>query len=78
MYYLQYTRTSIKFYSFYIIIIRPRKKLLVSCNGLIKERVGGSVNLKKYIFLICCDLCMFYVDWELGGQKKLWGRDFFE
>ena len=23
-------------------------------------------------------LCMFYVDWELGGQKKLLGRDFFE
>ena len=21
---------------------------------------------------------MFYVDWELGGQKKLWGRDIFE
>ena len=20
---------------------------------------------------------MFYVDWELGGQKKLRGRDFF-
>ena len=25
-----------------------------------------------------CVLCMFYVDWELGGQKKLKGRDFFE
>ena len=25
-----------------------------------------------------CVLCMFYDDWELGGQKKLWGRDFFE
>ena len=25
-----------------------------------------------------CVLCMFYVDWELGGQKKLEGRDFFE
>ena len=25
-----------------------------------------------------CVLCMFYVDWELGGVKKLSGRDFFE
>ena len=24
-----------------------------------------------------CVLCMFSVDWELGGQKKLQGRDFF-
>ena len=25
-----------------------------------------------------CVLCMFYVDWELGGPKKLKGRAFFE
>ena len=24
-----------------------------------------------------CVLCMFYVDWESGGWKKLKGRDFF-
>ena len=24
-----------------------------------------------------CDLWMFYVDRELGGQEKLKGRDFF-
>ena len=23
-----------------------------------------------------CVLCMFYVDWEFGGRKKLLGRDF--
>ena len=23
-------------------------------------------------------LCMFYVNWELAGQKKLKGRDYFE
>ena len=25
-----------------------------------------------------CVFCMFYGDWELGGRKKLSGRDFFE
>ena len=25
-----------------------------------------------------CVLCMFFLDWELGGRKKIWGRDFFE
>ena len=25
-----------------------------------------------------CDLCMFYIDWELGGQKKIKGKDLFE
>ena len=25
-----------------------------------------------------CVLCMFFVVWELGGQKNLQGRDFFE
>ena len=24
-----------------------------------------------------CVLCTFYVDWELGGWKKLWVKDFF-
>ena len=24
-----------------------------------------------------CVLCMFYIDWELGGRKKLKGRDLF-
>ena len=25
-----------------------------------------------------CVLCMFYIDLELGGRKKIKGRDFFE
>ena len=40
---------------------RPRRKK-VSCNGL--EKKG-------------CVLCMFYVEWELGGLKKLKGRFLF-
>ena len=53
----------------------------VSSNGPKKNRVGRSV--KTFIFgqffwsFKMCVLCMFYVDWELGGQKKLQGRDFF-
>ena len=38
-----------------------------------KNRVDRSVNFLSKM----CVLCMFYVDWELGGQKKIWGRDFF-
>ena len=46
-----------------------KKKLFVSCNGP-KNRVGRSV---KHFFLHNffdqkCVLCMFYVDWELGGR----------
>ena len=25
-----------------------------------------------------CVLCMFHVEWELGGQNTLGGRDFFD
>ena len=36
--------------------------------------------MNKKIFLIFlgqnCDLCMFYADWQLGGWKKLKGRDY--
>ena len=41
-----------------------------------KNRVGRSV--KNYFFHYCFGhvLCMFYVDWEFGGRKKLKGRDF--
>ena len=47
-------------------------------NCLFSAMVG-----KKHFFLLffwvkMCVLCMFYVDCELGGVKKLWGRDFFE
>ena len=49
--------------------------MFVSCNSLEKNRVGRLV--KKKIWSKMCVLCMFYVDWELGGWKKLKGRDFF-
>ena len=50
--------------------------LFVSCNGLKKNRIGRSV--KKLFFALffwskMCVLCMFYVDWELGGRKKTLG-----
>ena len=25
----------------------------------------------------CVFYALFYIDWESGGGKKLWGRDFF-
>ena len=51
---------------------RPRKKILfVFCNGPKKNRVDMLV--KNYFGLFFCSkicvLCMFYVDWELEGQK---------
>ena len=57
-----------------------KKKLFASCNGLKKNRVGRLVKKKLGIFFWSkmCVSCMFFVDWELGGRKKLKGRDFFE
>ena len=51
-----------------------KKILFVSCNGLKKNRV----RLVKKFFDQKCVLCIFYVDWELEGQKKLRGRVSFE
>ena len=51
-----------------------KKMLFVSCNGLKKNRVGRSVKLIFFALFFWSKLwvlCMFYVDWELGGQKKL-------
>ena len=45
-----------------------RKKLFVSCNSLKRNRVGRSALC---FWSKMCVLCMFYVDWELGGRKKL-------
>ena len=48
-------------------IYKAKKKILfVSCNGLLHYFLGSNV------------LCMFHVDWEVGGQKKPQGKDFFE
>ena len=41
-----------------------------------KNRVGRLGKKIDYFFTKMCVLCMFYVDWELKGWKKLWGRDF--
>ena len=55
------------------IIIRPKKILFVSCNGLKKNRVVRSeIFFFKFKFLFkMCVFCMFYVDYELEGQNKL-------
>ena len=54
--------------------VRPKKKkLFVSCNGPTKNRVGRSAKTFFFAFLFwskMCVLCMFYVDWELGGRKN--------
>ena len=34
------------------------------------------VFLHYFFWSKMCVLCMFYVDWELGGRKKLQGKDF--
>ena len=57
----------------YIYILLKKYILFVSCNGLKKIRVGRSVKLSFFALFICrkmCVLCIFYVDWELGGQRK--------
>ena len=63
------------------IVCKAKKKILfVSCNGLEKNGAGRSVKkfFLHYLFGQKCVLCMFYIDWELGGWKKLKGRNFFE
>ena len=53
-----------------------KKKLFVSCNDLKKNRVGRSVKnifFALFFWSKMCVLCMFYVDWELRGLKKLLG-----
>ena len=53
---------------------RPKKKMFVSCNSPKKNRVGRSVKKNwggLFFWSKMCVLCMFYVDWELGVQKKL-------
>ena len=47
-----------------------------------KNRVGTRSVKRIFLALLfwskMCVLWMFYVDWELGGPKELWGRDFFD
>ena len=46
-----------------------------------KNRVGRSVKSSFFALFLwskMCVLCMFYMDWELGGWKNFRGRDFFE
>ena len=52
--------------------------MFVSCNGPKKNRVGRLVKtfFLHYIFCQKFVLCMFYIDWEVRGRKKLKGRDF--
>ena len=68
-----YNRLEIKIFYLYLGL---KKKLFVSCNGPKKNRVGRWVKKNLcIIFLVknvCFSvLCMFYDDWELGGQEKL-------
>ena len=59
------------------IVFKPHKAkkkiLFVSCNGPKKNRVGRSVKKLFALFFWSkmCVLCMFYVNLELGGWKKL-------
>ena len=51
-----------------------KKKLFVSCNGQEKNRVGRSTKtffLHYFFWSKMGVLCMFHVDWELGGPKIL-------
>ena len=57
-------------------LLRPKKRnCLFPVTVRKKNRVGRSVKKKFGLFLLAkmCVLCMFYVDWELGGQKKTIG-----
>ena len=53
--------------------IRQKKIVFVSCNSLEKNMVGRSIKKKIALFYWSkiCVLCMFYVDSELVGRKKL-------
>ena len=64
----------------YVVHLGLEKKLLVSCNGA-KKRYDWKIKtlLLEYFFLPKKNVsCMFYVDWELKGWKKLSDRDFSE
>ena len=52
------------------VMVRPRKKCLFPLTDR-EKRVARSVSI--YFFVQKCVLCIIYVDWELGGRKKLWG-----
>ena len=61
-------------------VIRPRKINCLFPVTIRKKRGRLKVGKKKkwlFFWSKMCVLCMFYVDWELGGQKKLEGRDSF-
>ena len=62
-------------------MFRPKKRnCLFPVTVRKKNRVGRSVKKKLFSLFFwskMCVLCMFFVDWELGGRKKLSGRDFF-
>ena len=49
------------------------KRWFVSCSGPEKNRVGRLVTF--FLLFYWSKMCF---DWELGGRKKLYGRDFFE
>ena len=52
-------------------ITQEKILFVISCNGLKKDRVGRSVKKNSLFFWSkMCVLCIFYIDWELGGQKK--------
>ena len=57
------------------VVDKAKKKMLfVSCNGWEKNKVGRLVKkmfLHNFFWSKMCVSCMFYVDWEFGGQKKL-------
>ena len=50
-----------------LLYMRPKKR---NCLFPVKNRVGRSVKKKFVLFFWSkmCVLCMFFVDWELGGR----------
>ena len=59
-------------------IIRPKKKVVCFLKRSEKNRSVGKKDFFFFFWSKMCVLCMFHVDWELGGWKKLYGRDFAE
>ena len=60
-------------------MIRPRRKYCLFPVTVCKKNWVGRLLKKNALFFWSkmCVLCMFYVGWELGGWKKLLGKDFF-
>ena len=56
-------------------LMRPRKKYCFFPVS-VQNKIGEVVWYKNIFWIILLFKCMFYVDWELEGQKKLYGRDF--